>query len=155
MVRPIPIFLHGRSGSFSAIPLAIGLFVSVSFLVGFCARHARRMTRKQAPAKTGNGTPSSTAKQLIATISQKAMSPLIHHGKRTAPPAPEVGGEDGVWQKAIMMGERCQPPEFSGVIYYDYDGNRIQEMPKSPRHGSMTPLKNFSFPMQKNETSAY
>ena len=42
--------------------------------------------------------------------------------------------ESGVWQKAILMGEKCQPPEFSGAIFYDYEGRRLPTMPpKSPR----------------------
>ncbi|XP_047953228.1 uncharacterized protein LOC125206438 [Salvia hispanica] len=148
MVRPIPIF-H-ESESFSAIAVALGLFVSVSVLVGLCAKHAKQIGRKESP-KSGHPLPS--PKQLMAAISQKAMSPLIHSKKAAA--AADSGEENGVWQKAILMGEKCQPPEFSGVIYYDYDGKRIPEMPKSPRHGSMTPLKNISFPQQKNEASVY
>ncbi|XP_057765683.1 uncharacterized protein LOC130986319 [Salvia miltiorrhiza] len=150
MVRPIPIF-HG-SESFSAIPVAIGLFVSVSLLVGLCAKHAKQMRSKSNHPNAARS-PLPSPKQLIATISQKAMSPLIHGKKSTA--AADSGEENGVWQKAILMGERCQPPEFSGVIYYDYDGKRIAEMPKSPRHGSMTPLKNISFPAHNNHTSVY
>lgn len=52
-------------------------------------------------------------------------------------------GEGGLWQKEILMGEKCQPPEFPGVIYYDSCGNQISELPpKSPR---ASPLHNFSF----------
>ncbi|CAL5054730.1 unnamed protein product [Urochloa decumbens] len=40
--------------------------------------------------------------------------------------------DDGVWRKEIMMGERCQPLEFSGAIYYDADGRRL-EQPPTPR----------------------
>ncbi|CAN0870463.1 hypothetical protein LINGRAHAP2_LOCUS9536 [Linum grandiflorum] len=35
-------------------------------------------------------------------------------------------GEDGLWQKSILRGEKCQPPEFSGVIFYDSKGNQIE-----------------------------
>ncbi|KAH6810028.1 hypothetical protein C2S51_027811 [Perilla frutescens var. frutescens] len=162
MVRSIPI-LDGRE-SFSAIPLALGLFVSVSILVGLCAKHARQSSRKcgsktrdpnTAAAKAASVLPS--PKKLIATISHKAMTPLVHGKKSAARPESDAGvdGESGLWQKAIMLGEKCQPPEFSGVIYYDYDGNRIPEMPKSPRHTSMTPLKTFGLPVHKNENSIY
>lgn len=154
MVRPMAIFVDAGEGSFSTIPLAIGLFVSVSLLVGLCAKHARQVQGKYA-SKTSDPNaakaPLPSPKQLIATISQKAMM----HGKRSSAGMESDSGESGVWQKAILMGERCQPPEFSGVIYYDYSGNRIPEMPKSPRAGSMTPLKNFSFPARKNENSMY
>ncbi|XP_068649270.1 uncharacterized protein [Aristolochia californica] len=39
-----------------------------------------------------------------------------------------MGGEAGaicVWQKKILMGEKCQLPDFSGIISYDSDGNII------------------------------
>lgn len=42
-------------------------------------------------------------------------------------------GEDSVWQRRILMGERCQPPEFSGLINYDDKGNRVPQFPlRSP-----------------------
>jgi hypothetical protein len=47
--------------------------------------------------------------------------------------------EDGVWRKEIMMGERCQPLEFSGAIYYDAEGRRL-EQPPTPRSPLRSPL---------------
>jgi len=43
--------------------------------------------------------------------------------------AMEEGGGDSVWQRSIMMGERCQPPDFSGIILYDVKGNRLPQFP--------------------------
>ncbi|ONH90262.1 hypothetical protein PRUPE_8G043200 [Prunus persica] len=40
--------------------------------------------------------------------------------------------EDSVWQKNILMGGKCQLPDFSGVIIYDSDGN-IVKPDKTPR----------------------
>ncbi|OVA17012.1 hypothetical protein BVC80_9041g3 [Macleaya cordata] len=37
----------------------------------------------------------------------------------------EQGGEVSIWQRNILMGEKCQLPEFSGVIVYDSDGNLV------------------------------
>ncbi|KAL0430083.1 UNVERIFIED_CONTAM: hypothetical protein Sradi_0634300 [Sesamum radiatum] len=146
MVRPISM-IHVSEG-FSPIPLALGLFVSVSLLVGLCAKHARQVHRKYASDSKTSDHPNSaksplpSPKQLITTLSNKAMI----HAKKSSESG--VGSrneqESGLWQKAILMGERCQPPEFSGVIYYDYSGNRIPEMPKSPRATSMAPLKSFA-----------
>ncbi|KAF3334895.1 hypothetical protein FCM35_KLT21499 [Carex littledalei] len=31
----------------------------------------------------------------------------------------------GIWQRQIMMGEKCQPLDFSGVIYYDINGHYV------------------------------
>ncbi|KAK6134063.1 hypothetical protein DH2020_032208 [Rehmannia glutinosa] len=127
-----------------------------------CAKHARQVPRKYTSKTSEPNTASKpqlpkSPRQLITTISHKAM---MVHTKKSSESDAGVGGdkikdgnreESGVWQKAILMGERCQPPEFSGVIYYDYSGNRIPEMPKSPRATSMSPLRNFTFPLQKNE----
>ncbi|XP_051145908.1 uncharacterized protein LOC127261656 [Andrographis paniculata] len=166
MVRALPmIHVVGDMGrTFSQIPIAIGLFVAVSVLVAFCAKRARQFSAKSTPKTIGSNVPKVpllSPKQLIATISQKAMTPLAH-GKKTPAPGQEsdvfykgTQEESGLWQKAILMGEKCQPPEFSGVIYYDYSGNRISEMPKSPRPGSMSPLRNFNFAVQKTENSVY
>ncbi|KZV18645.1 hypothetical protein F511_03539 [Dorcoceras hygrometricum] len=152
MVRPIPIPIPiHASGTFSSIPLAIGLFVSVSLLVALCAKHARQIPRKCASKTTEPNTPHRSPlvlpKQLKTSLGSMAIMSLVH-GRKSGPDS-GAGKEDiGVWQKAILMGEKCQPPEFSGAIYYDYDGNRIPEMPKSPRAG---PLRGFTFHVEKND----
>ncbi|KAL2334975.1 hypothetical protein Fmac_016188 [Flemingia macrophylla] len=33
--------------------------------------------------------------------------------------------EGSLWQKNILMGGKCQLPDFSGVIIYDSDGNIV------------------------------
>ncbi|TQE05497.1 hypothetical protein C1H46_008922 [Malus baccata] len=40
--------------------------------------------------------------------------------------------EDSVWQKNILMGGKCQLPDFSGVIIYNAEGNVIKP-DKTPR----------------------
>ncbi|KAG0451470.1 hypothetical protein HPP92_026410 [Vanilla planifolia] len=40
--------------------------------------------------------------------------------------------EEGVWKRTILMGEKCQPLEFSGVIYYDCKGTRVVAPHRSP-----------------------
>lgn len=64
---------------------------------------------------------------------------VIARRKKTAREAEEEEDEEGeVWRRTIMMGEKCQPLEFSGVIYYDADGQRVMNAPRSPFR-SMTP----------------
>eukprot|EP00253_Pinus_taeda_P018406 PITA_18406 len=41
----------------------------------------------------------------------------------------EEGGGALLWQRSILMGERCQRPDFSGLIIYDNMGNRLPEFP--------------------------
>ncbi|KAF6146361.1 hypothetical protein GIB67_020455 [Kingdonia uniflora] len=39
-----------------------------------------------------------------------------------------IGGEGGdvsVWRKDIIMGKKCQLPDYSGVIVYDSEGNLV------------------------------
>ncbi|KAL3631311.1 hypothetical protein CASFOL_024295 [Castilleja foliolosa] len=143
MVRPMPM-IHVNNESFCLIPIAIGLFASATLVVGLCAKH---VSRKQA-SKTKDPT-NKPIKQFITTISHKGI--MVKSSEQEADHGHGDKEENGVWQKAILMGERCQPPEFSGVIYYDYCGNRISEMPKSPRATSMSPLRSFNFPLDKNE----
>lgn len=41
-------------------------------------------------------------------------------------------GEVSIWKKNIMMGGKCQLPDFSGVIIYDTAGNPVTPA-KTPR----------------------
>ena len=64
--------------------------------------------------------------------------------KKTSSLAPSSGAtkeaaEPGVWRKEILMGERCQPLDFSGVIYYDAEGRRLAQ-PPPPRSPMRSPL---------------
>eukprot|EP00249_Psilotum_nudum_P011658 c23305_g3_i1 orf=832-1335(-) len=48
--------------------------------------------------------------------------------------------QSAVWQRTILMGERCEPPVFSGLILYDEYGKQVQEFPlKSPRSAFTPP----------------
>ncbi|KAH0448707.1 hypothetical protein IEQ34_022507 [Dendrobium chrysotoxum] len=40
--------------------------------------------------------------------------------------------KEEVWKRTILMGEKCQPLEFSGAIYYDSKGTRVAAPPRSP-----------------------
>ncbi|XP_021905484.1 uncharacterized protein LOC110820343 [Carica papaya] len=79
-------------------------------------------------------------KQLFTNISNKAMS-LVSRNKKSgadSDSASEEFGDGGVWQKAILMGDKCQPLDFSGVIYYDSRGKQLEELPfRSPRASPM------------------
>ena len=139
---------------FGSLPLAVGLFITVSAVVALCAKHARRVSRKHETEPTDSKfvpqSPLRSPRDLMTTISNKAI-PFIHHRKTETEAkiggekAEEGFGEGGLWQKTILMGEKCQPQEFSGVIYYDCKGNRISEMP--PRSPRTSPLPSFAFPV--------
>lgn len=70
-------------------------------------------------------------KKLMSSLSNKAVK-LCHCKKRNG--LKEEEKTDGVWRKEILMGDKCQPLDFSGVIYYDKDGKLLSELPmRSPR----------------------
>lgn len=114
----------------TSTPLAIGLFFSIIAIVGLCAKHAKKSSKK--------------SKANI--ISESKIVPRLSSPQQLSPNMTKKGGEfsdefsgelagdkKGLWQKTIIMGEKCKPPQFSGVIYYDCSGNRVSELPRSPR----------------------
>ncbi|XP_021656124.2 uncharacterized protein LOC110646858 [Hevea brasiliensis] len=141
------------SGSGSPKRLTLGLLMSISSLMALCAKHATRVSTKLKPTATksthhhrdGDKTPKLMSpksplvrpKQLLTQISNKAIS-FIHNKKRADEDDDVVEsdefGDGGVWQKSILMGYKCQPLDFSGVIYYDSSGKQLNEVPlRSPR----------------------
>ncbi|KAF5734613.1 hypothetical protein HS088_TW15G00105 [Tripterygium wilfordii] len=48
-------------------------------------------------------------------------------------PVPDDFGNGGVWQRAILKGDKCQSLDMSGVIYYDSTGKPIKKVPATPR----------------------
>ena len=137
------------------------LFISVSAFMALCAKKAGRVSRKLKPKSgsfnrkieqlgvLGSSTPLvSRPKELITTLSNKAITFM----NRKKVGEEEMGGaggpnknrhreleeddwgDGGVWQRSILMGDKCQPLDFSGVIYYDNNGRQLDEVPlKSPR----------------------
>ncbi|KAB2633683.1 hypothetical protein D8674_029930 [Pyrus ussuriensis x Pyrus communis] len=85
-------------------------------------------------------------KQLMSTISNKAIT-FLHRKKigeesdsrgRLHAEEEEEWGDGGVWQRSILMGDKCEPLAFSGVIYYDIDGKKLNGAPiRSPRASPM------------------
>ncbi|KAL5069105.1 hypothetical protein RYX36_019992, partial [Vicia faba] len=51
-----------------------------------------------------------------------------------------------LWKKTILMGEKCQPLEFPGAIFYDSEGNQLSEPPRTPRN---SPLISFGKSMSQ------
>ncbi|CAN4121915.1 unnamed protein product [Withania somnifera] len=127
MVRPILPRINDEN-SYTSMPLTISLFLSIIALVALCAKHAKRISKK-------SNMSTHDQKKIIAPRSLQVSTPNVTKNdvEESGDQTGEVAREEGLWQKAIMMGEKCQPPKFSGVIYYDSFGNRVSELPRSPR----------------------
>ncbi|XP_074374446.1 uncharacterized protein LOC141714849 [Apium graveolens] len=123
------------SGRASA-KLSAAILTSVITLWILCTKHATKTSRKLVT--------NSSPKKLMTTISQKAIQfrqkKKVNDGETAANNSEESGG---VWQRTILMGDKCQPLDFSGVIYYDSDGNKLSEVPmRSPR---ASPLPSYAY----------
>lgn len=121
--------------------------VTVSAVLALLARATRFTVKPKAAAtkrvkdedwKIELRTPKSPLarpKKLLSNISSKALLPFVHkkkHGEEEE--EEERWGDGGVWQKEILMGGKCEPLDFSGVIYYDSTGKQTSEVPlRSPR----------------------
>ncbi|KAL4566424.1 hypothetical protein LXL04_030539 [Taraxacum kok-saghyz] len=121
--------------------ISAGVLQSITALWLLCAKRAIMASRK---LKTNSKmSPDSRMiqwpKKLIATISNMDIK-FGRRKSRTGDAGNRRGdgvadsGDDGLWQREILMGDKCQPLDFSGVIYYDREGNRTTEFPmRSPR----------------------
>nr|XP_043639529.1 uncharacterized protein LOC122610623 [Erigeron canadensis] len=145
------ITLHRSSGQDSTggktKQIANGLLQSITTLWFLCARQAVIASRKfKDNSKISPDSPMiRRPKKLIASISNKAIK-LRQRRNRTRENGNfrddhNMVGDEGLWKREILMGDKCQPLDFSGVIYYDRDGKRTDEFPmRSPR---ASPLPNY------------
>ncbi|XP_010037342.1 uncharacterized protein LOC104426098 [Eucalyptus grandis] len=134
-------------GSSSAKRLSLSLLVSMSALMALCAKKASQISRKliKAKPKSSRFMPKlplrSPGKQVFITKISRRNKKKAAYNKQDG--GEEVAGDGGVWQRTILMGDRCQPLNFSGVIYYDENGNRLDQLPpRSPRHPA-SPLPGY------------
>ncbi|KAH7650610.1 hypothetical protein IHE45_20G000500 [Dioscorea alata] len=132
---------------------------SVTTLMSVCTKHVSRAAKKLRDHSTVSASKLAAA---AAPVRRKTM-PLIARGasylpffkhkknrKRIRSPQDEEKEEveeeygGGVWRRSILMGEKCQPLDFSGVIYYDNNGKQLSEIP-TPRSPLRSPLPSFAF----------
>jgi hypothetical protein len=77
---------------------------------------------------------------LVASLSgiggkAAAIAKMVSWNRRSQAPGSSddeeaaVEDEEAVWRKAIIMGERCRPLEFSGHIAFDSNGNLLPPGP--------------------------
>ncbi|CAN6233736.1 unnamed protein product [Urochloa humidicola] len=138
--------------------MGMSLAQAVAALVGTCARRLSRAARRLhlRPPRDGGVAASFSSRAIVpflgggggggvrkalSSCSSSSSSKSKAKGRRKAAAAAkeEQAAGDGVWRKEIMMGERCQPLDFSGVIYYDAEGRRLAQ-PPPPRSPMRSPL---------------
>ncbi|TKY73236.1 hypothetical protein E2542_SST01987 [Spatholobus suberectus] len=109
--------------------------VTVSAVVAVLAKRAIRLPRKLRGVTAALPAPTTTEDRRIELRSTSGSKKLAFIPKRNKKKRGEEDwGAGGVWQKAILMGDKCEPLDFSGVIYYDSNGKQVNEMPlRSPR----------------------
>jgi hypothetical protein len=140
--------------------MGMSLAQAVAALVGTCARRLSRAARRLHHLRPRDGIAASFSSRAIVPFLggggsggvKKALSSSSKSKRRKAAAAKEEAG-DGVWRKEIIMGERCQPLDFSGVIYYDADGRRLAQAPP-PRSPLRSPLP-ASMKLAANAGTAY
>ncbi|CAL5059519.1 unnamed protein product [Urochloa decumbens] len=108
---------HGHHPGAAAVA-AVAAFLAVCALaLALCASHS----------------PPGRLRRALASVSRRRTEPVIAAVHQVQP----GGGEASpcVWQRGILMGGKCQLPDFSGVINYDPAGNLVAP----PRPGRAVP----------------
>uniref|UniRef100_A0ACD5YKX3 Uncharacterized protein n=1 Tax=Avena sativa TaxID=4498 RepID=A0ACD5YKX3_AVESA len=125
--------------------VGVGLAQAVAALMGRCARRLSRAARRVQERRLA-GSFSFPSSRAVVPFTKKALSWPKQRGRKSAVAEEEewsfgaaAAAEDGVWRKEILMGERCQPLDFSGAIYYDAEGRRLGA-PPPPRTPMRSPL---------------
>ncbi|CAD6342688.1 unnamed protein product [Miscanthus lutarioriparius] len=67
--------------------------------------------------------PGGRLRRALASVSRRRTEPAIAAVHQVQPGGLEAS--PCVWQKGILMGGKCQLPDFSGVINYDPAGNLV------------------------------
>ncbi|XP_015079045.1 uncharacterized protein LOC107022995 [Solanum pennellii] len=118
--------------------LVVALIGSVNSIWALWKKKPNRSTKTK---KTGENSSLAKSKKFLAKISGKATN--FMRKKKSKNGGAENGedfGDGGLWQKEILMGDKCQPLDFSGVIYYDRNGNQLAEGPVRSARSSPLPF---------------
>jgi len=132
MARPL-LALSTQNNSFlSKTPisyfLAFVAILSVFSLVTFlCASHhkARSHRQKDEERVTSHSSEKKLLSKINSDIKEKAHSMVKMISWRKL--ARDEDGDEEIWRRSIIMGERCRPIDFSGKIMYDCEGNLIPD----------------------------
>uniref|UniRef100_A0A803MXL6 Uncharacterized protein n=1 Tax=Chenopodium quinoa TaxID=63459 RepID=A0A803MXL6_CHEQI len=111
--------------------IALNLLESIAALAYLCAKYTSRASKK-----------------LVGKVLKPSNKRVLGRGGVKKDFGEESFGDGGLWRRSILMGDKCDPLAFSGVIYYDCNGNKLSEPPmKSPR---ASPFIGYRYPTAEN-----
>ncbi|CAN6237532.1 unnamed protein product [Urochloa humidicola] len=101
---------HGHHSGAVTVTAVAAFLAACALALALCASHS-------APGAAGR------LRRALASVSRRRTEPVIAAVHQVQP----GGGEASpcVWQRGILMGGKCQLPDFSGVINYDPAGNLV------------------------------
>ncbi|XP_054785843.1 uncharacterized protein LOC129292285 [Prosopis cineraria] len=126
MARSLPLnhlLLHTTSSSSSSssqIGFAVTTLLLCAFALLMCASHSVKRRRQSWSSWFFGEDP----EPVIEIIQNERVDVTVTSS--------EQHEEASIWQKNILMGGKCQLPDFSGVIIYDSEGNIVTSS-KTPR----------------------
>ncbi|EYU34151.1 hypothetical protein MIMGU_mgv1a020682mg [Erythranthe guttata] len=117
MARHNLLFLKHHQLSISHISFGIGTFLLCAFTLFMCVNHSRRWRKWKSCYGYRN--------QQNPVIQHNHEDIIGYNYGEDIEPSTYSGDVSSVWKKNILMGGKCQLPDFSGVIIYDSTGNRV------------------------------
>ncbi|KAF3447379.1 hypothetical protein FNV43_RR12565 [Rhamnella rubrinervis] len=118
MAHQLPLFPHYIQSTLQVGLAAMTLFFCAMVLF-MCASHSRNYRRSWRACYEPDDNEDTTSIQ------------HIQHGNNDEIMCSDDEQGVSVWQKNILMGGKCQLPDFSGIIIYDADGNVVAPAKKS------------------------
>ncbi|KAJ8476540.1 hypothetical protein OPV22_020267 [Ensete ventricosum] len=123
-----------------ALETLLLLLVAAVAVIGLCATAAVRKKRNRSDKQTGEALLS------IWKALKKALAMSLHGREGEESEDSEVEPEAQarrtpvlpLWQRRILMGERCELPQFSGLILYDEGGRPVCS---NSSHGTLFEIK--------------
>ena len=126
--------------------MAIDVIRAVTALLSTCSRRVSRAARRLRGARQIKALALSRVMPYLGSRRRKRVGEEKRRREK-------IGGgddeelrleldDDEVWRRGIIMGEKCQPLDFSGVIYYDSDGRQLAGVPTT-RSPMRSPLPAF------------
>ena len=123
MARHTPLHNH-LSSSTSQVGLAIGSLFLCAFALFMCASHSRKLRKwRKWRGCYGFGDPDPVIQLNPERIQAYYFGDVD---------GSTYSGEASLWRKNVMMGGKCQLPDFSGVIIYDTAGNLVSPAKAPP-----------------------